>query len=75
MSYSTNYTDEYGHTREVSITEEDSAEALKNDYQEIVRKYNPKYVTTQRRQTWLNIKLQKQMNIIHMNFRHIMSVN
>ena len=37
MSYSTNYTDEYGHTREVSITEEDSAEALKNDYQEIVR--------------------------------------
>ena len=48
MSYSTNYTDEYGHTREVSITEEDSAEALKNDYQEIVRKYNPKYVTIQR---------------------------
>ena len=48
MSYSTNYTDEYGHTREVSITEEDSAEALKNDYQEIVRKYNPRYVTIQR---------------------------
>lgn len=48
MSYTTNYTDEYGHTREVSITEEDSAEALKNDYQEIVRKYNPKYVTIQR---------------------------
>lgn len=48
MSYTTNYTDEYGHTRKVSITEEDSAEALKNDYQEIVRKYNPKYVTIQR---------------------------
>ena len=48
MSYKANYTDEYGNTREVSITEEDSVEALKNDYQEIVRKYNPKYVTIQR---------------------------
>ena len=48
MSYTANYTDEYGHTREASITEEDSAVALKNDYQEIVRKYNPKYVTIQR---------------------------
>ena len=42
MSYTTNYTNECGRTREVSITEEDFAEALKNDYQEIVRKYNPK---------------------------------
>lgn len=48
MSYTTNYTDENGHTKEVSITEEDSIEALKNDYQEIIRKYNPKYVTIQR---------------------------
>ncbi len=48
MSYTTNYTDACGHTREVSITKEDSAEALKNDYREIVRKYNPKYVTIQR---------------------------
>ena len=48
MSYSSAYTDEYGYTRDISITEEDSAEALKNDYQEIVRKYNPKYVTIQR---------------------------
>ena len=48
MSYTTNYIDEKGHTREVSITEEDSIEALKNDYQEIVRKYNSKYVTIQR---------------------------
>lgn len=47
-NYTENYTDEYGHTRAVSITEEDSTEALKNDYQEIVRKYNPKYVTIQR---------------------------
>ncbi len=48
MSYSTNYTDEYGHTREVSITKEDSAEALKNDYLEIIRKYDPRYVTIRR---------------------------
>lgn len=48
MSYSTTYTDEHGNAREVSITEEDSVEALKNDYEEIVRKYNPKYVTIQR---------------------------
>lgn len=48
MSYSTNYTDEYCQTREVSITEEDSTEALKNDYQGIVRRYNSKYVTIQR---------------------------
>ena len=48
MSYTTNYTNECGHTEEVSITEEDSAEALKNDYKEIIRKYNPMYVTIQR---------------------------
>lgn len=48
MSYTTNYTDVYGRTREVSITEDDSAEALKNDFQEIVRKYSPKYVMIQR---------------------------
>ena len=48
MSYTTNYTNEYGHTEEVSMTEEDSAEALKNDYKEIIRKYNPMYVTIQR---------------------------
>lgn len=51
MSYSTNYTDENGHTKEVSITQEDSVEALKNDYQEIVRKYDPRYVSIQRVQT------------------------
>lgn len=50
MSYSTIYTDEKGHSREVSITEDDSFEALKNDYEEIVRKYNSKYVTIQRLQ-------------------------
>lgn len=48
MSYSTKYTDESGNSREVYITEDDSVEALKNDYNAIIRKYNPKYVTIQR---------------------------
>lgn len=56
MSYTTNYTDEYGHIRAVTITEEDSAEALKNDYQEIVRKYSPKYVSIQRAQAKGTVK-------------------
>lgn len=48
MSYTTNYIDENGRTRAVSITDDDSVEALKNDFQEIVRKYNSKYVKIQR---------------------------
>ena len=51
MSYSVNYTDENGHTRVISITKEDSVVALENDYAEILRKYNSKYVTIQRTQT------------------------
>lgn len=48
MSYTANYTNEDGTIREVEITEDDSREALKNDYQEIMRKYDPRYVTIQR---------------------------
>lgn len=48
MSYLTSYTDENGSSRTVSITEEDSRLALKNDYEEIARKYNNKYVDIQR---------------------------
>lgn len=48
MSYSANYTDETGNIREVTLTEEDSLEALKNDYQEILRTYNPRYVAIRR---------------------------
>lgn len=48
MSYTANYTDEFGHTREVSITEDDSALALQNDYREVIRKYDPKRVTFKR---------------------------
>ena len=48
MSYTADYTDENGNTRAVSITEEDSREALKNDYNEIIHKYDSKYVVIQR---------------------------
>ncbi len=51
MSYVATYTDENGQTREVSVTEEDSVEALNNDYKEIAQKYDPKVVTIQRVQT------------------------
>lgn len=48
MKYTVQYTDERGNKRNISITEADSFEALKNDYMEIIGKYNPKYVTIQR---------------------------
>lgn len=48
MSYTTKYVDEQGNARDVSVTEAESREALLNDYQEICRKYNPKYVVIQR---------------------------
>lgn len=48
MSYTTTYTDELGNTRSISLSSEDSFEALKNDYQEVMRRYNPQYVTIQR---------------------------
>lgn len=40
MNYFGTYTDEKGFRRDVSITESDSIEALKNDRDEILRKYN-----------------------------------
>ena len=50
MNYSANYQDEAGRSRKVSITQEDSLEALKNDYEELLRNYNPRYVTIRRLQ-------------------------
>ena len=47
MSYTTNYTNEYGHTEEVSITEVVSAEALKNHYMVNIIKYYQTNVTIQ----------------------------
>lgn len=44
MSYSAKYTDENGVERMISVTEEDSNEALINDYNEIMRRFNPEYV-------------------------------
>lgn len=63
MSYTTNYTDEYGNTKQLSITAEDSAEALINDYHEIVRKYNSKYVTIQREQAELGEALHLKVTV------------
>lgn len=48
MSYTATYKDENGETRAVSITEEDSCEALKNDYAEVLRRYNPRVVSISR---------------------------
>lgn len=48
MSFSTTYIDENGRRHTVSITDDDSKEALKNDYQELMKRYNPKYVSIQR---------------------------
>ena len=48
MNYTAKYVDENGKEKKVSITDEDSEEAMKNDYEEIQRKYNPKYVCIRR---------------------------
>ena len=48
MSYSATYMDETGDTREAVITEDDSREALKNDYEEIKRRYHPGRVEIRR---------------------------
>lgn len=48
MSYTATYKDETGATREVSITDDDSREALKNDYAEVMKKYNPRVVSISR---------------------------
>ena len=42
-NYTTQYDDGNGRYRDITITENDSNEALRNDYEEIMRIYNPKY--------------------------------
>ena len=41
MIYSGIYTDENGVERTIQITNDDSVEAMKNDYEELIRKYDP----------------------------------
>lgn len=48
MSFTTTYVDDTGKRQTVSISESDSKEALKNDYCELMKRYNPKYVSIQR---------------------------
>ena len=48
MSYSATYIDEKGRSQTVTISDDESQEALRNDYQALMKKYNPKYVTIER---------------------------
>lgn len=50
MKYELKYKDEFGNMKNASITAEDSVEAIKNDYEELLRKYNPDIVAIQRLQ-------------------------
>lgn len=50
MSYITTYADENGEMKSVTISDEDSIEALRNDYSQLIHRYNPKYVTIRRMQ-------------------------
>lgn len=45
MGYTGTYVDEHGVEHEIFLTDEDSAEALKNDRDELMRRYNPERVT------------------------------
>ena len=51
MNYELEYKDELGNKKSASITAEDSKEALRNDYEELLRRYNPDIVKFQRLQT------------------------
>lgn len=48
MSYTARYDDGSGSYRDITITEDDSVEALRNDYDEVMRTYNPQYVKIER---------------------------
>ena len=51
MEYEVNYHDMDGSIKTAAINESDSVEAIKNDYIELTKKYNPKYVTLERIKT------------------------
>ncbi|MFR8088659.1 MAG: hypothetical protein ACLU6B_09185 [Lachnospirales bacterium] len=48
MSYSATYVDEKGRSHTITIRDDESQEALRNDYQALMKKYDPKYVTIER---------------------------
>ncbi len=48
MSYTTTYTDEKGKTHTVSINDADSREAIKNDYEALMKLFNPQLVRIER---------------------------
>ena len=49
MVYTGTYIDENGVGHEISLTEEDSIEALKNDRDALLRRYNTQRVRSRRR--------------------------
>ena len=63
MLYSANYTDENGEVRTIQITQEDSIEALKNDYEAVCRKYDPRRVTIQRLPAKVGEELHLQITV------------
>lgn len=48
MPYTTTYTDEDGKKHTYTITDDDSIEAIRNDYRELMRRYNPRRVRIER---------------------------
>lgn len=50
MSYQTNYIDADGTMAQVCVTDEESREAIRNDFYELQKKYNPQYVSIERMQ-------------------------
>lgn len=48
MNYSAVYTDESGENHSISINDADSVEAINNDYQVLMKRYNPKFVRIER---------------------------
>lgn len=47
MAYSTTYTDERGSSVPVSISDEESREAIRNDWNVLRGMFNPRYVTVE----------------------------
>ena len=64
MNYTADYTDEKGRVTKVTVTEEESREALRNDYEKLMKTYNPSIVkiTRELAQTGEAMRLSIQVN-------------
>lgn len=63
MGYSANYVDEHGKKHVISITDNESREALKNDYNKIIKKYNPEIVNIERMMANRGEELHLKINV------------